>query len=229
MALYSVKLLILNTMIHVYLMPGMAANPSIFEYIKLPKERYTLHALSWKIPEPAETLEHYAQRMLEEIKEPDPVLLGVSFGGVLVQEMAKFIKYKKLIIVSSVKSMAELPKRMRFCRALGLYRLAPVSLARNIDTLANYAIGDRLKHKVELYQKYLSITDPVYLNWALEQMLCWEQTKYKKDLIHIHGTSDPVFPYRYIDNCIPIPGGTHAMIITKCKWFNKNLPKIIEN
>ncbi|MFD2827790.1 alpha/beta hydrolase [Leeuwenhoekiella polynyae] len=216
-------------MIHVYLMPGMAANPSIFEHIKLPEEKFVLHPLSWKIPETAESLSDYAKRMLEEVTEKNPVLLGVSFGGVVVQEMAKQIEFRKLIIVSSVKSKSELPKRMRFSAALGLYRLAPVSLARNIDTLANYAVGDRFKHKVALYQKYLSITDPVYLNWALEQMLCWDQITYDNRLVHIHGTSDPVFPYRYINNCIPVPGGTHAMIITKCKWFNKNLPKIIEN
>ena len=216
-------------MIHVYLMPGMAANPSIFEHIKLPEEKFVLHPLSWKIPETAESLSDYAKRMLEEVTEKNPVLLGVSFGGVVVQEMAKQIEFRKLIIVSSVKSKSELPKRMRFSAALGLYRLAPVSLARNIDTLANYAVGDRFEHKVALYQKYLSITDPVYLNWALEQMLCWDQITYDNRLVHIHGTSDPVFPYRYINNCIPVPGGTHAMIITKCKWFNKNLPKIIEN
>lgn len=216
-------------MIHVYLMPGMAANPSIFEYLKLPDTQFTLHPLSWKIPEANDTLEVYAKKMLEEVKEDNPVLIGVSFGGVIVQEMAKYITAKKTIIISSVKSKNELPKRMRFSRALGLYRIAPVSLVRNIDILANYAIGDRLKHKVALYQKYLSITNPVYLNWALQQMLCWEQTEYNEDLVHIHGTDDPVFPYKYIDKCIPIKGGTHAMIITKCKWFNNNLPKIIGN
>lgn len=216
-------------MTHIYLMPGMAANPSIFEYFKLPEEEYTLHPLTWKIPDITDSLEEYAKKMLLEIKEENPVLIGVSFGGVVVQEMAKYIPYKKLIIISSVKSKAELPRRMRFSRALGLYNLAPVSLVRNIDTLANYAIGDKLKHKVALYQKYLSITDPVYLTWALEQMVCWDQTNYLKDLIHIHGTADPVFPYKYIDKCIPVKGGTHAMVISKCKWFNKNLPKIIEN
>ena len=216
-------------MTHIYLMPGMAANPSIFEYFKLPEEEYTLHPLTWKIPDITDSLEEYAKKMLLEIKEENPVLIGVSFGGVVVQEMAKYIPYKKLIIISSVKSKAELPRRMRFSRALGLYNLAPVSLVRNIDTLANYAIGDKLKHKVALYQKYLSITDPVYLTWALEQMVCWDQTNYFKDLIHIHGTADPVFPYKYIDKCIPVKGGTHAMVISKCKWFNKNLPKIIEN
>ena len=36
---------------HVYLMPGMAANPSIFEHIKLPEDRYKIHWLEWQIPE----------------------------------------------------------------------------------------------------------------------------------------------------------------------------------
>ena len=36
--------------IHVYLMPGMAANPSIFEYIKLPEDQFKIHWLEWVIP-----------------------------------------------------------------------------------------------------------------------------------------------------------------------------------
>ncbi|WP_035899304.1 alpha/beta hydrolase [Leeuwenhoekiella sp. MAR_2009_132] len=216
-------------MIHIYLMPGMAANPSIFEYIKLPESDYKLHPLTWKIPNVNDSLEDYAKKMLLEVREKNPVFIGVSFGGVVVQEMAKYIKYKKVIIISSVKSKTELPRRMRFSRALGLYHLAPFKLVRNIDTLSNYAVGDRLKHKVALYKKYLSITNPIYLNWALKQMLCWEQTEFLEDLVHIHGTEDPVFPYKYIDKCIPVKGGTHVMIISKCKWFNKNLPKIIGN
>lgn len=222
-----VKALILSVMIHVYLMPGMAANPSIFDHLKLPAELYTLHPLTWKIPDPGESLASYAKKMLLEVKHENPVLIGVSFGGVLVQEMAKYVRYKKLIIISSVKTKAELPRRMRFSKALGLYRIAPVGLVRHVNLLSEYAVTDTLKHKAELYQKYLSITDPVYLHWALEQMLCWEQSTYAEDLIHIHGTADPVFPFKYIKNCIPVKGGTHAMIISRCKWFSKHLPKLI--
>ncbi len=214
-------------MIHIYMVPGMAANPSIFDHIKLPKERFTLHPLSWKIPEPSESLTSYAARMLEDVKHKYPVLIGVSFGGVVAQEMAKLVSYRKLIIISSVKTKSELPRRMRFSKALGLYRIAPVGLVRHVNLLSDYAVTESLKHKAELYQKYLSVTDPVYLHWALERMLCWDQTIYADDLIHIHGTADPVFPYKYIKDCIPVKGGTHAMIITRCKWFSKNLPKII--
>ena len=208
-------------------MPGMAANPSIFNHIKLPEGDFTLHPLTWKIPLSQESLTDYAKRMLVEVTEENPVLLGVSFGGVVVQEMAKLIDYQKLIIVSSIKTVKELPRRMRFSKALKLYRLAPVSLVKHVDLVADYAVGDELKHKAELYKKYLSITDPVYLSWALENMLCWDQTEYAQDLIHIHGTADTVFPIKYIDDCIPVEGGTHAMIISKCRWFNAHLPELI--
>ena len=89
-----------DSKLHVYLMPGMAANPSIFEYIKLPEELFETHLLSWKIPIPKESLASYAARMLEEVKYENFALVGVSFGGILVQEMSKIKKPKRLIIIS---------------------------------------------------------------------------------------------------------------------------------
>ena len=62
----------------------MAANPSIFEYIKLPEDKYVIHWLEWMLPSKDETLESYARRMCEKVDNTDPVLLGVSFGGMLV-------------------------------------------------------------------------------------------------------------------------------------------------
>ncbi|EPR73601.1 hypothetical protein ADIWIN_1631 [Winogradskyella psychrotolerans RS-3] len=75
-------------------MPGMAANPTIFEHIKLPQEDYEIHWLEWQIPDINETLNAYAQRMCKFIEHDDIVLLGVSFGGILVQEMSKFLNLK---------------------------------------------------------------------------------------------------------------------------------------
>ena len=31
-----------NNLIHVYFMPGMAANPSIFEFIQLPEDQFNM-------------------------------------------------------------------------------------------------------------------------------------------------------------------------------------------
>jgi len=77
---------------HIYLMPGMAAGPEIFENLSLPKENYELHFLRWLKPlDLDETITNYTMRLNEEIKHENPVLIGVSFGGMIVQEMSRFI------------------------------------------------------------------------------------------------------------------------------------------
>ncbi|WP_339848483.1 alpha/beta hydrolase [uncultured Dokdonia sp.] len=216
-------------MTHVYLMPGMAANPSIFENIKLPEDSYQIHLLEWFIPGVDESLQDYALRMTTHIKHDNIILLGVSFGGILVQEMAKHIKVAKLIIVSSVKTKHELPRRMKLSRKLKLYNILPTRLVEDIDTLAKYAFGETIKNRVALYKKYLSMNDRRYLSWAVKEMVCWDQETAPPEIIHIHGSADKVFPLKYIDNCINIEGGTHIMVITRAKWFNKNLIELIEN
>ncbi|TYB77181.1 alpha/beta hydrolase [Bizionia myxarmorum] len=213
--------------VHVYFMPGMAANPSIFEHIKLPKHQFEIHWLEWLIPETDESLSNYALRLTKGIKHDKVALIGVSFGGIVVQEMSKHIPLVRLIIISSVKSKNELPKRLKFMRITKGYNLIPTSIINNIDFLAKYAFGETVKKRVELYKKYLSITDPKYLNWAIKEMVNWNQVKSAQNLIHIHGSDDHVFPYKYIQNCITVENGTHIMVLNKYRWFNKHLPKLI--
>lgn len=213
--------------IHVYLMPGMAASPKIFEYIKLPENQFEMHYLEWIIPFENEVISEYAYRMTKHIHHENAVLLGVSFGGVLVQEMSKHIKVQKLIIVSSVKSMHELPKHMLIAKTTKAYKLVPTQLASNLDLLAKYAFGDTIIKRIELYKKYLSFNDNQYLDWAIEQMVCWNQEHYDPNIIHIHGEADMVFPIKNIKDCITLKNGSHIMIINKYKWFNENLPAII--
>lgn len=215
--------------IHVYLMPGMAASPKIFEHIKLPEKQFKIHYLEWIIPLDNESIEDYALRMTQYIKHENIVLLGVSFGGVLVQEISKYISVRKLIIVSSVKSVNELPRHMLLAKITKAYKLVPTQLASNIDVLAKYAYGTKASKRLELYKKYLSVNDSKYLSWAIKNMVCWSQENYKSDIVHIHGDKDAVFSIKYISNCIRIEGGTHIMIINKYKWFNSNLPNIILN
>lgn len=212
---------------HVYLMPGMAADPIIFEHIKLPEDDYKVHWLEWQIPNKTETIQAYAQRMCKFIEHDNAVLLGVSFGGMLVQEMSKYLNLKKLFVVSSVKSHHELPKRLKLLKATKIYKILPTQLFSNIDLLAKYAFGETIKKRVDLYKKYLSVNDKTYLDWAIKQIVCWDQEEAHPDAIYIHGDNDAVFPHSCGGNCIVIKGGTHIMIINKYKWFNENLPKLI--
>ena len=217
------------TKIPVYFMPGLAASSAIFERIQLDEVVFEVHLLEWEIPRQRETLHSYAKRMASKIEEENVVLVGVSFGGVLVQEMAPFLKVRKLIIISSVKTNLEVPLRMKIAKSTKAYKLVPTTLLQNIEVLSNFNFGSAIQQRLKLYEKYLSVRDKNYLEWAIEQMLLWNRTKADKKVIHIHGDADEVFPIKNIKDCIAVKGGTHIMILSKYRWLNENLPKIILN
>ena len=210
----------------VFLMPGMSANPKIFEFIKLPSN-FKFHYLEWKMPYKNESISEYAVRTRSLIKGNNIILIGVSFGGILVQEISKIIKCKKVIIISSVKSNKELPILMQIGKKTRAYKFLNIKWIHDFESLALFVFGPIVRNRIDLYRKYLSVRDENYLKWSIHQIVNWEQKKPIKDIIHIHGTNDLVFPSIYIKNAIFIKGGNHAMILRKAKWFNKNLPEII--
>jgi pimeloyl-ACP methyl ester carboxylesterase len=213
--------------IPLYFMPGLAASVAIFERIKLPEDQFEMFFLEWEIPFEKETLADYAKRMSAKIKHENPVLIGVSFGGILVQEMVSFITTRKVIIISSVKTNLEFPRRMIVAKTTKAYKLIPISLVQNLESLAKFSFGKKVNQRLKLYKKFLSVRDKRYLDWAIEQVILWDRTVVDQNVIHIHGDLDDVFPIKYIKNCIVVNGGTHIMILNKYKWLNVNLPSII--
>ncbi|MDO8317217.1 MAG: alpha/beta hydrolase, partial [Flavobacterium sp.] len=102
--------------IPVYLMPGLASSAAIFERIVLPEDTFEIHLLEWEIPLNNESLTDYAKRITEKIKHEHPILIGVSFGGILVQEMSKYVDARKVIIISSVRCNSEFPRRLKIAK-----------------------------------------------------------------------------------------------------------------
>lgn len=218
--------IIKNNVYDVYMMPGMAANPLIFERINLPIN-YRINYLEWLMPIGDEKLNNYVRRLSKSVKGKNIVLIGVSFGGIIVQEIAKIIDVHKIIIISSVKSSSELPFLMHLGKNINAHRLFPVNWLESFESLAVFVFGPSIKKKIDLYRKYLSIRDKKYLRWSIKNIIEWKNPRHPKNLIHIHGTHDLVFPSIYIKKAIFISKATHAMILTHSKWFNNNLPRLI--
>ncbi|GEL09404.1 hypothetical protein SAMN05192550_1597 [Flavobacterium glycines] len=213
--------------IPVYFMPGLAANPMIFERIKLDDALFDVYYLEWELPKYKEVLEDYAKRMALYVKKENAVLIGVSFGGILVQEMAKFLNVQKVIIISSVKSKLEFPKRIHFARKTLVYKLIPIRLILSFGKLAQFVFGEKMSHRMQLYDTFLSVRDIYYLKWSIEKVVLWNRSRVDERVIHIHGDKDNMFPIQNIRKCVVVEGGTHVMIYTKYRWFNANLPAII--
>ncbi|MGJ8684455.1 MAG: alpha/beta hydrolase [Nonlabens sp.] len=213
-------------MIPVYFMPGMAASDLIFENIKLDETQFDVHFLHWLIPEKKESLEDYSKRLIEQIQHENPVIIGISFGGIIVQEIAKIIQVRKIIIISSVKNNKEFPRRMRWSKATGLHKIVPTRLFENLESVMKYSYGMAPK-RLDLYKKYLDVNDRRYLDWAIDTIINWDQKKSLEGIVHIHGNKDLIFPLKYIKDATIVNGGTHIMIINRFRWFNDNLPQII--
>ena len=109
------------------MMPGMAANSKIFDFISLP-ENFNIHYLKWEMPLSNESIQEYSSRISKKIKGKNIVLIGVSFGGIVVQEISKFIKTHKIIIISSIKTKNELPLMMQLGRKTKAYKFFNVKL-----------------------------------------------------------------------------------------------------
>lgn len=207
-----------------YFVPGLAANTKIFEHIKLDEAHFELHFLDWIMPLSVdESIQSYAKRMCENIDCEDPILIGVSFGGVMVQEMSKILNPQKTFIISSIKSNKELPNRLKFAQKTKAYKLFPTKVVEKIEDYEYLFWGDFLKKRAELYKMYLSIRDATYLEWAIHNVLNWEQDFELNNLIHIHGDKDEVFPIKHIKNSIEIKNGTHIMILNKAKSISSIL------
>lgn len=216
--------------IPVYFVPGLAAGKEIFKNIKLPEDRYETEVIEWLIPEKGESMAAYAKRMASNVSKPNAILVGVSFGGVVVQEMAAFLSLRKVIIISSVKSETELPSRLKFARKTKAYKLLPTGWMLNADDLTRFAVGPRSKKRLALYQQFLHVRNKQYLDWAIAHMVNWKRTEIDEEVVHIHGDEDLIFPFKNIlnkEDCFVLEGGTHIMLLNKGAEVTKTLRQII--
>ena len=216
-----------NKKTHIYFVPGLAADKEIFENISLPENLYTLHIISWLIPSKKETIAQYAKRMAAFVTEKNAVLVGVSFGGVVAQEMNSFLKLKKLIIISSIKTKFELPIKFKIAKKLKFYKLIPTRLFLTSKNYSRFVLGPISRKRLKLYQDYLHIRDKRYLDWAIKNMLCWKQDIPLPGVYHIHGDNDLVFPIKNINNVITVQGGSHIMLFTKGPQVSRKIVDIL--
>ncbi len=202
-------------------MPGLAADTSIFEFLQFP-EVYELHFIEWQLPlSEKEHLTDYCKRLAEKIIHPNPILVGVSFGGIIVQELKSMVNASQVFIISSIKSRKEMPNRLKLLQKTKTYKLFPTGAVVNLEDFTKYAFGDMAKRKMKQYKKYLSVRDKLYLNWAIHNVLHWDRLEADPEVIHLHGNNDHIFPSKNIKNFILIEEGTHAMVMMKAKKVSK--------
>jgi esterase/lipase len=197
----------------IYCISGLGADEKVFCNLQL--NGHELRYIPWLRPHKKESIENYARRMMEKIQQPSPILLGVSFGGMIGIEIAKQMKLKKLFIISSIKSSTELPRWMRITGRLQLHKMLPVRSYKITEKIDNDRLGVSNEEERRMVQAYRNAADPVYLTWAIDQVLNWKNDWHPDNIIHIHGDKDKIFPVKKLAATHVVKEGTHLMIYNR--------------
>lgn len=197
-----------------YLFPGLGADESIFRNLKLPG--YEIVHIKWIKPLNGEDVADYAARLQYQIKEDtQPVLVGLSFGGMVAQELAKLIDPALTVIVSSIKGVKERPLQLDLAKALRPHKFLPSILAIEFDFWYPFAFGRTSAFEKSYIKRMAKGIHPDFTDWATDAAIHWENTEIVSNLVHIHGTRDNLFPACYIKDAHMIKGGTHFMVYNK--------------
>jgi pimeloyl-ACP methyl ester carboxylesterase len=209
---------------HIYYISGFGADERVFAKIDFGENE--THFIPWKIPESHETIQSYAQRMCQEIRHPNPVLIGLSFGGMMSVEIAKLIPVEKIILVSSICCRQELPLYMKLTSFFRLNRLIPMKPYPILESLENYNLGVETKEEKKLLREYRTNLNLDYSNWAIDQVVNWKNKWLPPNYIHIHGTNDHIFPIKYIINPdYKIQHAGHLLLMNNYQEVNEILKK----
>lgn len=207
-----------------YLLSGLGADKRVFDFLDL--HGFKLIHIEWIKPIEDEKIESYAQRLLQQIKTERPTMIGVSFGGIIAIEIAKHIKINKLILISSVKTKADIPFRYRLAGNLWMNKLIPAPLYRKANFIVYWLFGVRKKKEKELLKAIMDDADNDFVDWATNEIVTWGNDEQVPNLVTIHGTADLIFPFKEADH--KVKHGGHLMVVSKADEVSRILRSILD-
>jgi pimeloyl-ACP methyl ester carboxylesterase len=214
----------------IYLIPGLGADARMY----MPQLKVLSNALVLEHRKPlkGETLVQYAKRLSAEVDTSEPfILIGTSLGGIIAIEMARIIHPDKVILISSIKHRGEMPVWMRAMRHLKLHNLlSGNNFIRFSNANVQRLITKRDTNVARLLVDMHNSADSEFIGWAINEVVNWKGGKdYPKNVTHIHGTKDRMFPHMNIKDAVYIKGGSHVMGLTQSQDVNKALLNAIED
>jgi pimeloyl-ACP methyl ester carboxylesterase len=210
---------------NIYIFSGLGTDERVFKNLSFNECNVTF--IKWQEPR-TEPINIYATRLLHQIKSPKPIFIGLSFGGMVAIEVAKHIEAEKVILIASAKTKNEIPYYYRLAGTFRLHKLLPTGLLRKSNAISNWFFGTEAINEKQLLAEILRDTSPVFLKWALDQIVQWKNVVYGNNVIHIHGTADRILPIRFIKYDIKIRNGGHFMTVNKADQLNEILNELIQ-
>jgi len=207
-----------------FLLSGLGTDKRIFDFLDL--TGYNVHHVVWTKPGDKQSLADYAKMILPQITKQKPILVGVSFGGMIALEIAKLIEVEKIILISSAKTSSAIPPYFKVMSMLKLQRLMPSSAIKRPNEILFWLFGiDREEHR-NLLTSIMEATDEKFFSWAIETIPHWQHNAVIDRVVQIHGTKDRILSFQTAD--FTIKGGGHFMIVSRAKEISDIIKNVIQ-
>ena len=210
----------------IYCISGLGADEGAFSRLDI--YGHQLVYLPWLLPEKNESIDAYARRMSVLITDENPIIMGLSFGGMIAIEIAKFLPVNKIILISSIISMNELPAWMKSVAILKLNKMFTMRSHKVMEPIQNRMLGvSKNSAEIEMVRNYRKNAPVIYTTWAINEVVNWRNKFKHPSVFHIHGDNDKMFPIKKLSPTYVVKGGGHFMIMNKAAEVSAYINSIL--
>ena len=187
--------------------------PSRRIFRKLAPQLESSEVVDWIAPVRAKTISEYAVELVAEFGiDASCDLVGVSFGGMVAQEVARNLGTPLCFVVSSAGSSSEFRPTQRLLARLP--QCGDQAILRTVGAFARVWPRSSSNMATVRARKFQGQHGD-WFRWATSAALRWQPSpSAQAGVVRIHGDRDRTFPHgvHYAD--IVIPGAGHMLALT---------------
>lgn len=209
-----------------YCISGLGADERVF--MKLRISNAELIHIPWPEHDKHDELACYAQKVSALIPNDNPLILGVSLGGMIGVEISKMRTVKKLIVVSSAKIKAEMPPYDGWFGKLMKSNILPPFVYKIPNSIMYDKFGAETEEDITILSAILKDSNGAFMKWAMRAIALWENEVIVQPTVHIHGRADKMIFPQNIQADYWIEDGGHMMIYNRADAISRIIEQEIE-
>lgn len=187
--------------------------------------------VKWLVNNPDESFEEYTLRIIEKYHiESGDVLVGLSFGGLVAQEIAKILNSNIVILISSFRDVNDLKSIFRMPLQSGIYRLMPTFKVPILDEMIANFLNSGSKESIPILKNMIESTDFKLMKWSLK-MIAESNGLSNRNLqaYNIIGDQDKILKLWKNSTTTIIKNGSHFMVFDKSREVTKIILDILKS
>lgn len=165
-----------------------------------------------------EPLAAYARRFAESVGRAD-LLVGVSFGGVLAQELASRVGARLVVGIATGRHRRDVPRLLRFAELVAR-NIAPLTTAPGRLAVQARLFGGLTPRQARLMVSMMKESSPEFVREAARMVCGWEGCPAACPSRFLHGREDLIMRPRTFQPDVWIEGAGHLVNLTHARRVN---------